>query len=179
MSGLTTPDPRFNDPAGLAKAAAAFRLPLRYHGYWPNVQQAVGLAFRYENASCAGHVHLSARKRGLCAGSKSVPRRISCRLDRRSIFRPICQSIDTFKLGFADEILDKLLYGNAARLFNLGGRFNQSSSHFERPLHDLAARLLQDLIQHLRHLRRRINLDASRGSLVVIQSRDKLRDRFD
>jgi len=35
-------------------------------------------------------------------------------------FRPIRQSIDDFLvLGFRGKVLDKLLYGNAARLFGL------------------------------------------------------------
>ena len=35
-------------------------------------------------------------------------------------FRPIRQSIDDFlQLGFDEAVLDKLLYGNAARLFKL------------------------------------------------------------
>ncbi len=38
------------------------------------------------------------------------------------IRRPIRQSIEDFQaLGFKDQVLDKLLYGNAARLSGLGG----------------------------------------------------------
>ncbi|MEO0003157.1 MAG: hypothetical protein RLZZ22_849, partial [Pseudomonadota bacterium] len=51
MSGPTTPDQRYNDPAPLARVAAAFpqlRI-VAYHGYWPNVQQLLGVAFRHEN----------------------------------------------------------------------------------------------------------------------------------
>ena len=37
-------------------------------------------------------------------------------------FRPIRQSIDDFlALGFKESVLDKLLHGNAARLFGLPG----------------------------------------------------------
>ena len=35
-------------------------------------------------------------------------------------FRPIGQTIEDFlRVGFRDDIVDKLLYGNAARLFGL------------------------------------------------------------
>lgn len=122
MSGPTTPDPRFNDPAGLAKVAAAFPdLPLVvYHGYWPNVQQAVGLAFRHEN------VHLVPDMYIFQPGNEAYVQAANQFLADQLLFgssytfRPIRQSIDDFlKLGFKDEILDKLLYGNAARLFQL------------------------------------------------------------
>lgn len=36
-------------------------------------------------------------------------------------FRPISQSIDDFlTLGFREDIVERLLYGNAARLFGIG-----------------------------------------------------------
>ena len=122
MSGPTTPDPRFNDPAGLAKVAAAFPdLPLVvYHGYWPNVQQAVGLAFRYENVHLVPDMYIF--QPGHEAYVQAANQFLSAQLLFGSsyTFRPIRQSIDDFaKLGFKDSILDKLLYGNAARLFNL------------------------------------------------------------
>ncbi|THU02563.1 amidohydrolase [Lampropedia puyangensis] len=122
MSGPTTPDPRFNDPAGLAKVAQAFAdVPLVvYHGYWPNVQQAVGLAFRYEN------VHLVPDMYVFQPGYEAYVQAANSFLSDQLLFgssypfRPILQSIEDFaQLGFDEAVIDKLLYGNAARLLKV------------------------------------------------------------
>lgn len=122
MSGPTTPDPRFNDPAGLAKVAQAFPdLPLVvYHGYWPNVQAAIGLAFRHENVHLVPDMYLF--QPGKDAYVQAANQFLAAQLLFGSSypFRPIGQSIDDFAtLGFKDEVLDGLFYGNAARLFKL------------------------------------------------------------
>lgn len=122
MSGPTTPDPRFNDPAGLAKVAQAFPdLPLVvYHGYWPNVQAAIGLAFRHENVHLVPDMYLF--QPGKDAYVQAANQFLAAQLLFGSSypFRPIDQSIDDFAtLGFKDEVLDGLFYGNATRLFKL------------------------------------------------------------
>lgn len=122
MSGPTTPAPRFNDPAGLAKVAQAFPdLPLVvYHGYWPNVQAAIGLAFRHENVHLVPDMYLF--QPGKDAYVQAANQFLAAQLLFGSSypFRPIGQSIDDFAtLGFKDEVLDGLFYGNAARLFKL------------------------------------------------------------
>lgn len=122
MSGPTTPDPRFNDPAGLAKVAQAFPdLPLVvYHGYWPNVQAAIGLAFRHENVHLVPDMYLF--QPGKDAYVQAANQFLAAQLLFGSSypFRPIGQSIDDFAtLGFKDEVLDGLFYGNATRLFKL------------------------------------------------------------
>lgn len=122
MSGPTTPNPRFNDPAGLAKVAQAFPdLPLVvYHGYWPNVQAAIGLAFRHENVHLVPDMYLF--QPGKDAYVQAANQFLAAQLLFGSSypFRPISQSIDDFAtLGFKDEVLDGLFYGNATRLFKL------------------------------------------------------------
>ena len=122
MSGPTTPNPRFNDPAGLAKVAQAFPdLPLVvYHGYWPNVQAAIGLAFRHENVHLVPDMYLF--QPGKDAYVQAANQFLAAQLLFGSSypFRPIGQSIDDFAtLGFKDEVLDSLFYGNATRLFKL------------------------------------------------------------
>ena len=122
MSGPTTPAPRFNAPAGLAKVAQAFPdLPLVvYHGYWPNVQAAIGLAFRHENVHLVPDMYLF--QPGKDAYVQAANQFLAAQLLFGSSypFRPIGQSIDDFAtLGFKDEVLDGLFYGNAARLFKL------------------------------------------------------------
>jgi predicted TIM-barrel fold metal-dependent hydrolase len=122
MSGPTTPDPRHNDPAGLARVAQAFPgLPLVvYHGYWPRVQEAVGLAFRHENVYLVPDMYL------FQPGSQAYVQAANQFLGDQLLFgssypfRPIGQSIEDFLvLGFRDDILERVLHGNAARLFGL------------------------------------------------------------
>ena len=122
MSGSTTPDLRFNDSAPLARVAQAFPyLPIvADHGYWPNVQQAVGVAFRYDNVHLVPDMYL------FQAGSSAYVEAANSFLGDQLLFgssypfRPIKQSIDDFsQIGFKESALDKLLYGNAVRLFGL------------------------------------------------------------
>jgi predicted TIM-barrel fold metal-dependent hydrolase len=122
MSGPTTPDPSFNDPARLAKVAQAFPdLPLVvYHGYWPRVQEAIGLAFRYANVYLVPDMYV------FQPGSQAYVQAANQFLGDQLLFgssypfRPIRQSIDDFlALGFDEAVLPKLLHGNAARILKL------------------------------------------------------------
>jgi len=122
MSGPTTPDPAFNNPERLAKVAQAFpQLSIVcYHGYWPNVQQAIGVAFRYPNIYLVPDMYL------FQPGSEAYVQAANSFLADQLLFgssypfRPIRQSIDDAQaLGFNESALDKLLYGNATRLFGL------------------------------------------------------------
>lgn len=124
MSGPTTPDLRFNDPAPLARVAQQFpRLPLvAYHGYWPNVQQIVGVAFRHDNVFVVPDMYL------FQPGSRSYVDAANGFLSEQLLFgssypfRPIGQSIDDFlALGFRESVIDRLLHGNAARLLGIEG----------------------------------------------------------
>ena len=122
MSGPTTPDPAFNNPERLAKVAQAFpQLSIVcYHGYWPNVQQAIGVAFRYPNIYLVPDMYL------FQPGSEAYVQAANSFLADQLLFgssypfRPIRQSIDDAQaLGFNESALEKLLYGNATRLFGL------------------------------------------------------------
>jgi predicted TIM-barrel fold metal-dependent hydrolase len=122
MSGPTTPDPAYNDPGKLAAVARAFpQLKIvAYHGYWPNVQQAIGVAFRYENIHLVPDMYL------FLAGSEAYIQAANGFLADQLLFgssytfRPIRQSIDdALRLGLKEDVLEKFFYANAARLFNL------------------------------------------------------------
>lgn len=122
MSGPTTPDPRFNDPAAVAKVAQDFpQLPIViYHGYWPNVHQAIGLAFRYENIKLVPDMYL------FQAGSDAYIQAANSFMSGQLLFgssypfRPIGQSIDDIaKLGLKESVIEDVLYNNAAALFQL------------------------------------------------------------
>lgn len=123
MSGPTTPDPSYNDPARLAAVARAFpdlRIVI-YHGYWPNVQQAIGLAFRYENIHLVPDMYL------FLPGSEGYVQAANGFLAEQLLFgssytfRPIRQSIeDAQRLGLNDEVVEKFFSSNAQRLLKLG-----------------------------------------------------------
>ncbi|WP_298235459.1 amidohydrolase family protein [uncultured Azohydromonas sp.] len=122
MSGPTTPDQRYNDPAPLARVAAAFpKLRIvAYHGYWPNTQQLVGVAFRHENVFLVPDMYL------FLPGSEVVVQAANGFLADQVLFgssytfRPIRQSIeDAQRLGFKDGVLEKFFAGNARRLLGL------------------------------------------------------------
>lgn len=122
MTGPTTPDLRFNDPAALARVAQAFpRLPLVVsHGYWPRVQEIIGVAFRYDNVHIVPDMYL------FQPGSSAYVEAANSFLGDQFLFgssypfRPIAQSIEDFlQLGFKESVIDRLLYANAAALFKL------------------------------------------------------------
>ncbi len=124
MSGPTTPDHRFNDPSPLANVARAFpRLKIAvYHGYWPRVQEIVGVAFRHENVFVIPDMYL------FQAGGRSYVEAVNGFLGDQFLFgssypfRPILQTIQDFQaIGFRDDLLDKLLFDNAVRLLGLQG----------------------------------------------------------
>ncbi|RKP57904.1 amidohydrolase [Pararobbsia silviterrae] len=119
MTGPTTPDPRYNDPAPVAAVARAFP-NLRivcYHGFWPNVQQALGLAFRYSNVYLVPDMYL------FVAGSTAYVEAANGFLGDQLLFgssypfRPITQSIeDVLTLGLRDDVLERVLFRNAERV---------------------------------------------------------------
>jgi len=119
MSGPTTPDQRYNDPAPLARVAADFpqlRL-VAYHGYWPNVQQLLGVAFRHENVFVVPDMYL------FLPGSELLIDAANGFLSEQLLFgssypfRPIRQSIeDAQRLGLRDGVIEKFFAGNARRV---------------------------------------------------------------
>jgi predicted TIM-barrel fold metal-dependent hydrolase len=60
MTGPTTPDLAFNDPAAIGRVARRFaRLQIVvHHGAWPRVDEIVGVAFRYANVTLAPDMYI-------------------------------------------------------------------------------------------------------------------------
>lgn len=124
MSGPTTPNLAYNDPAPLARVAQAFpQLPIVcYHGFYPNVSQIIGVAFRYENVFVVPDMYLFLPGSQLYVEAANGFMRDQLLFGSSYPFRPIRQSIDDcLQLGFKDEVLDKVLYRNARDLFRLPG----------------------------------------------------------
>jgi hypothetical protein len=91
-----------------------------HHGAWPRVDEIVGVAFRYANVTLVpdmyifqpgGRLYVEAANSALAdqiAFGSSYP------------FLAMRQSLEDYeRLGFRDEAVDKLFYGNAARLLKL------------------------------------------------------------
>lgn len=62
MSGPTTPDLAYNDPAAVGRVARAFPglSIVCYHGFWPRVSEIIGVAFRYDNVYLCPDMYLFA-----------------------------------------------------------------------------------------------------------------------
>ncbi|MBS0367679.1 MAG: amidohydrolase [Proteobacteria bacterium] len=122
MSGPTTPDLDFNDPAAVGRVARAFpQLPIVcYHGFYPRADEIVGVAFRYENVHLVPDMYLFAP-----GGRRYVEAANGVLQDQFLFatsypFRAMRQTVDDFlALGWREEVLPKLLHDNAARLLGL------------------------------------------------------------
>lgn len=81
-----------------------------HHGFWPHLNEIIGMAFRYASVTTlyveAANGFLRDR---LAFGSSS--------------FRTIGQSIRVYQaLGFKDDVLEAVFYGNANGLLSLAAR---------------------------------------------------------
>lgn len=122
MSGPTTPDLDFNDPAAVGRVARAFpQLPIVcYHGFYPRADEIVGVAFRYENVYLVPDMYLFAP-----GGRRYVEAANGVLQDQFLFatsypFRAMRQTVDDFlALGWREDVLPKLLHDNAARLLGL------------------------------------------------------------
>jgi len=122
MSGPTTPDLAYNDPAAVGRVARAFpRLSIVcYHGFWPRVNEIIGVAFRYENVHLCPDMYLFAPGSAAYVEAANGVLREQFLFGTSYPFRAMRQTVDDFlRLGWKDEVLDKLLYGNAQRLLQL------------------------------------------------------------
>ena len=119
MSGPTTPDLAYNDPAAVGRVARAFpHLSIVcYHGFWPRVNEIIGVAFRYSNVYLCPDMYVFA------PGSAAYIEAANGVLQEQFLFgtsypfRAMRQSVDDFiRLGWRDQALERVLHDNAARL---------------------------------------------------------------
>lgn len=123
MSGPTTPDPAFNDPAAIGRVALNFpRLRIVcHHGFWPRVAEIVGVAFRHENVFLVPDMYLFLPGSGLYVEAANGFLGDQLLFGSSYPFRPMGQSVeDLLALGLRDEALEKVLSGNAERVLKLG-----------------------------------------------------------
>jgi predicted TIM-barrel fold metal-dependent hydrolase len=122
MSGPTTPDLKFNDAAAIGRIARAFPSLsiVVHHGLWPNVNEIIGVAFRYPNVYVVPDMYI------FLPGGRHFVEAANTFLGDQLMFgsshpfRPMKQSVEDYEaLGFKDDVLEKVMWANAARLFNV------------------------------------------------------------
>ncbi|MGE5476786.1 MAG: amidohydrolase family protein [Bacteroidales bacterium] len=122
MSGPTTPDPDFNDPAAIGRVARAFPTLkiVCHHGFWPRVAEIVGIAFRYENVFLVPDMYLFLPGSGLYVEAANGFLRDQLLFGSSYPFRPMGQSVeDAQTLGLTEDALDAFFFRNANRVLKL------------------------------------------------------------
>ena len=122
MSGPTSPSLEFTDPAPVGRVAAAFpKLSIAcYHGFYPYVNEAIGIAFRHENVSIIPDMYLflPGGKLYVEAGNGFMKHQLL--FGTSYPFRAMSQTVDDFQaLDWDPDVLHLLLHENAERLLNL------------------------------------------------------------
>lgn len=123
MSGPTTPDLRFNDPLAVDRVAALFpKLPIVCsHGFWPNVDGILNVAFRHENVFVSPDMYTFQAGGGRYVEAANGFLRDQFLFGSSFPFRPMRQGVEDFRaLGLSATALAAGLGGNAARLFGIG-----------------------------------------------------------
>lgn len=122
MSGPTTPDLDYNDPSAIGRIARRFPdlAIICYHGFYPRVNEIIGVAFRYTNVYLVPDMYLFA------PGSSAYVEAANSVLQDQFLFatsypfRAMRQTVDDFiRLGWKDGVLEKVLYENARGLLKL------------------------------------------------------------
>lgn len=122
MSGPTAPSLDMVKPAAVGHVAKAFpKLSIIcYHGFYPFVDEIVGVAFRWENVFIVPDMYIFAPGARLYVEAANGCMRNQILFGSSYPFRPMTQSIDDYQaLGFHDDVIDDVMYGNARRVLKL------------------------------------------------------------
>lgn len=122
MSGPTAASLDMVRPAAVGHVAKAFpKLSIIcYHGFYPFMDEIIGVAFRWENVAIVADMYIFAP-----GGQRYVEAANGCMRNQILFgssypFRPMRQSIDDYRaLGFRDDVIDDVMYGNARRVLKL------------------------------------------------------------
>ncbi len=122
MSGPTTPDLEYANPAAVGRLARAFpKLQIVcYHGYYPYVSEMIGVAFRYENVYVVPDMYIFLPGGSLYVEAANGFMRNQLLFGSSYPFRAMGQTVDDFiGLGFKGAVLDDVLFNNATQLLKL------------------------------------------------------------
>jgi predicted TIM-barrel fold metal-dependent hydrolase len=122
MSGPTTPNLKYANPVAVGKVARAFPdLPIVcYHGFYPYVNEMIGVAFRYENVYVVPDMYIFLPGGSLYVEAANGFMKEQLLFGSSYPFRAMGQTLDDFlRLGLHEEVLDRVLYQNAKRLLRI------------------------------------------------------------
>lgn len=122
MSGPTTPDFDYNNPAAVGRVARAFPdlSIICYHGFYPYVNEIIGVAFRYENVFLCPDMYIFLPGSNLYVEAANGCMKDQILFGSSYPFRSMGQSIQDYrKLGFRDDVMDCVFSTNAKRLLNI------------------------------------------------------------
>jgi predicted TIM-barrel fold metal-dependent hydrolase len=122
MTGPTTPDLAYNNPDAIGRVARAFpQLQIVvHHGAWPRVNEIIGVAFRYANVTLVPDMYIFQPGGGLYVEAENGALSDQIAFGSSFPFRAMAQSIaDYERIGFRDDVREKLFFANSARLLEL------------------------------------------------------------
>ena len=122
MSGPTTPDMDYARPEAVGRVARQFpHLPIVcYHGFYPYVNEIIGVAFRYENVHLVPDMYIFMPGGHLYVEAANGFLRDQLLFGTSYPFRAMRQTVDDFmQLGFNESVLDHVLFNNAKRLLGV------------------------------------------------------------
>ncbi|MEO7335014.1 MAG: amidohydrolase family protein [Caldimonas sp.] len=122
MSGPTAPSLDMVNPSAVGHVAKAFPnlTIVCYHGFYPYVNEIIGVAFRWENVHIVPDMYIFAPGGSLYVEAANGCMRNQILFGSSYPFRPMDQSINDYRmLGFKDGVIDDVMYGNAKRVLQL------------------------------------------------------------
>ena len=122
MSGPTAPSLEMVNPAAVGHIARAFPnlSIICYHGFYPYVNEIIGVAFRWEKVFIVPDMYIFAPGGGLYVEAANGCMRNQILFGSSYPFRPMDQSINDYRsIGFKEGVIDDVMYGNARRVLNL------------------------------------------------------------
>ena len=91
-----------------------------YHGFYPFVNEIIGVAFRWPNVYIVPDMYIFTPGGGLYVEAANGCLREQILYGSSYPFRPMAQSIDDYRaLGFNEGVIDDVMYGNANRVLKL------------------------------------------------------------
>ena len=122
MSGPTAASLDMVKPSAVGHVAKAFpKLSIIcYHGFYPYVNEIIGVAFRWENVFIVPDMYIFAPGGRLYVEAANGCMRHQILYGSSYPFRPMGQSISDYRaLGFEDGVIDDVMYANARRVLKL------------------------------------------------------------
>jgi len=122
MSGPTTPDLEYANPAAVGRIAREFpNLSIVcYHGFYPYVSEMIGVAFRYQNVYVVPDMYIFLPGGSLYIEAANGFMRDQLMFGTSYPFRAMGQTVDDFMtLGLNEQVLDGVLFENAQRVLKL------------------------------------------------------------